>query len=205
MKIKVEKDLESDLVFEEGDVVLAKCEESFPWPGKITCFRGYVRGNVEGDEEVYRVEFVDDNWAFLKHSQLAILSYSIIDQLKEVYWKDKNFIKALQRAKCLLNKMDSTLHGIMRVRFEEVYKSESLIDLDFFICSAPEKRPSGYMRPKKENLRWQKLKKLKYVQYMNGSIIISSKDSDSLLITINFDYNIISYAQKKVFPVKKQQ
>jgi hypothetical protein len=83
------------------------------------------------------VEFVDDNWAFLKHSQLAILTYSIIDQLKEIYGKDKNFIKALQMAKCLLNKMDSTLHGIMRVRFEEIYKSDSFIDLDFFNSNAP--------------------------------------------------------------------
>jgi hypothetical protein len=103
-----------ELVYQEGDVILAKCEGTFPWPATIHSFRGYD----ELQEQLYKVSFVGGGWAYVKDSQIAALSFAKIIQLKEKFKTNHSFTKALTTANRLIEKLGERLGGFLKIRFE---------------------------------------------------------------------------------------
>ena len=70
---------EGELSFEEGDVVLAKCVESFPEPATVVCFRGFDVDKCE----IYKIKFVvGGSWAYLQSYCMRYLTLNNIKELR---------------------------------------------------------------------------------------------------------------------------
>lgn len=108
------------LLFEEGDIVLAKCANHSLEPASIHSFRGY---DVD-EQEVFKVSFIEGSWAYLPVYLIKHLTYYNIKELLDKKKNHHNLVKALMKAEKMIKNLGEKLGGRLKERYDKLYLSE---------------------------------------------------------------------------------